>query len=388
MRIDWVSDAGALEALEPAWRDLEEAVTSRTHLSSCDFLIPWYRRYAGPYGGTPLVGFAWRGRDLVGLAPLTLLHGRTGGIPVRRIEFAPSDVPAGEFLIRDGRADVVAVLLASLAGTVHFDVLCLDGFDPASAQLDALGRAARRHRMAVHADEHAFAFVDLRHGYAGYYAGLSSNSRHNLNKKTRKIQAAGFQVDWVFATDAPDRIDRAIERLIAINEASYKLGGRRLADEHRGFLADLVRRLARRGTLALPLLSIGGRDAAFILGVAERGCFYDVAIAYDESCATLSPGTFLMQQTLQRLADAGIHTVVSHGAHEYKRHWATAFVPQRRALLFAPTVRGIAARLAHVRVRPVWDRLRRRIGPADSDGTVRPVGARRRRSREMRAEST
>jgi len=376
MRIDWVSHPGALEALEPAWRDLEAAVAGRTHLSSFDFLSVWYRWYAGAYGGTPLIGLAWHGRELVGVAPLTLVRGRAGGIRVRRIEFAPSDVPAGEFLIRDDHPEVAAALLPSLIRAIAFDVLCLDGFDPGAPHLDALRHEAARHGLSLHTGDHAFAVVDLRAGYDAYFARLSAHYRRNLNGRGRKIQAAGYDVGGVYRTDAPDRIETAINRLIAINEASYKLEGRPLAHAHRGFLGDLVRRLAGRGTLALPILSIGGRDAAFILGVLERGCFYDVTLAYDESFAKLSPGAFLMQQTLQRLAAAGIRTVVSHGAHAYKRDWATAFVPQTRALLFAPTVRGLAARAAHVALRPFWQRLLGRQTddrPADGDLVWRPA---------------
>lgn len=353
MRIDWVSHPGALAALEPAWRDLEAGVTGRTHLSSFDFLFTWYRRYAGPYGGTPLIGLAWEGRELAGVAPLTLVRGRAAGVPVWRVEFAPSDVPAGEFLIRDDRPEIAASLLPSLVRTIGFDVACLDGFDPASPHLAALADAARRLGIAVAIDDQASAVVDLRAGYDAYCAGLSGHYRRNLGAKARKIEAAGARVDAVFGTDAADRIDRAIARLIAITEASYKLDGRRLAGEHRAFLGDLVRRLAGRGTLALPMLSIGGRDAAFILGIVERGCFYDVTLAYDESFAKVSPGAFLMQRLLQQLAAAGVHTVVSHGAHEYKKHWASTFVPQRRALFFTRTLAGSAARLARAALRPL-----------------------------------
>lgn len=364
MRIDWVSHPGALDALEPAWRELETAVAARTHLSSFDFLVTWYTRYAGAYGGTPLIGLAWRGRDLVGIAPLTLVRGRAGGIPVRRVEFAPSDVPAGELLIREHHSEVVGALLPSLMRTIGFDVACLDGFDPASPYLDLLARTARAQHVAMYTEDHACAVVDLRRGYAPYFAGLSGHYRRNLNAKARKIEAAGARVDGVYRTDAPDRVEGVIARMIAVNEASYKLEGRPLAPEHRGFLADLVRRLAGRGTLALPMLSIGGRDAAFILGIVDRGCFYDVTLAYDETYAKLSPGAYLTQRMLQELAAAGIHTVVSHGAHEYKKHWATAFVPQRRALLFAPTLSGSAARGAHVALRPLWQRIRGAHGSA------------------------
>jgi CelD/BcsL family acetyltransferase involved in cellulose biosynthesis len=148
--------------------------------------------------------------------------------------------------------------------------------------------------------------------------------------------------------------------MIGITEASYKLQGRRLADSHRGFLTDVARRFGARGMLSLPILSIGEQDAAFIMGVVERGCFYDVTLAYNESFARLSPGAFLMQQTLRHLAAAGVHTVVSHGAHEYKKHWATTLVPQKRIFLFSPGLRAAAPRLVRFGLQPFL----RRIGTA------------------------
>ena len=37
--------------------------------------------------------------------------------------------------------------------------------------------------------------------------------------------------------------------------------------------------------LAMPILAIGGRDAAFVFGLVERNCFYDITLAYDEGFA-------------------------------------------------------------------------------------------------------
>jgi CelD/BcsL family acetyltransferase involved in cellulose biosynthesis len=109
----------------------------------------------------------------------------------------------------------------------------------------------------------------------------------------------------------------------------------------------------------MPILSIDGRDAAFILGVVERNAFYDVTLAYDESFARLSPGAHLMQHTLRRLAPLGIQTVISHGAHEYKRRWSTWFVPQRRLFLFSRRPRAAASRLARFSLQPIWQRFDR-----------------------------
>jgi CelD/BcsL family acetyltransferase involved in cellulose biosynthesis len=354
--VQWVQ-APNLDPFADEWRRLEDSVLARTHLSSFDFLAPWYRHYAGDYGGSPLVGFARRHGHLVGVAPFVVRRGTVGRIPVTRVEFAPSDVPAGEFLVDDGQPEIIEAFVESLIDTIHFDVVCLDGLGAESPHLAAVQRAAARLRLPIELDDHAYATVDLRGGYQSYVSSLSGHYRRNLNQKARKIAAAGARIDAICGTAGADVVEGAIDRMIAITEASYKLEGQRLADHHRRFLTDVIRRLAARQKLALPLLSIGGRDAAFILGVLDRGCFYDVTLAYDEQFAKLSPGAYLMQRTLESFAAAGVHTAVSHGAHEYKRHWSSAFVPQQRAFLFAPTLRGRATRMIRFALRPVWARL-------------------------------
>ncbi len=164
MKIEWLSDPLDLELVEGAWRDLETGVERRTHVSTFDFLATWYRHYAGAYGGTPLIGLAWNGTELLGIAPLTIRRGRVGRIPVTRIDFAPNDSIAGEFLVRDNRADVVRALLDSLTTRARFDVICLNGFEPDSPELRAIQEAADQ-RLSIGLEDHAFALVDVSRGY-------------------------------------------------------------------------------------------------------------------------------------------------------------------------------------------------------------------------------
>ena len=69
---------------------------------------------------------------------------------------------------------------------------------------------------------------------------------------------------------------------------------------------------------------------------------------------------YLLQEVLRQLADGGVHTLVSHGAHEYKRQWASAFVPQKRLFLFAPRPRALVTRLLKFHVHPRLERLKSR----------------------------
>jgi CelD/BcsL family acetyltransferase involved in cellulose biosynthesis len=347
--------------LGPEWRDLEDRVGRRTVFSTFDVLETWYRCYAGAYGGEVLVGIARRGSTLVGVAPLVIRRGRLGRVPVTRIQFAVHDAHAGEFLVSDDEPDLPGAFVESLADGIRFDVISLIGLDPESDGFVAISEAASRRHLSVELAPHENAIVDLRDGYEAYCRSMSRNFRRTVKRQAARIAATATPVvTGVHLTRGVDELEPSIERLFAVTEASYKLRGQRLADIHRDYLATLARRFGRRGLLHLSLLSLNGTDAAAVMGLVERGCYYDVTLAYAEAFAHLSPGSFLMQQVLRTLADAGVSSAVSHGAHEYKRRWSSRFVSSPRTFLFAPSLRGSSARFIRFQAAPLWRWLRLR----------------------------
>ena len=356
--IEWITRVADMESLAGEWRMLESAVLDRTVFSTFDFLITWYRNYAGAYGGDPLIGIARRGGKLVGGAPLVIRRGRLGGIPLTRVQFAMHDCFAGEFLVEDEHPETIGAFIDSLADTVRRGLICLNGIEPGTDRFRTVEESAKRHRLAIERTNHPNALVDLKNGYDGYCDAMSKNFRRTVKRQAQRLTAAGAPVvDGVQLTTGIDRLEESIHRLIAVNEASYKLKGQRLPDIHRDYLAGLARQFGPRGMLHLSLLSIGGKDAAVVMGLVERGCYYDVTLAYDEKFAELSPGACLMQEVLRDLAASGIHTMVSHGAHDYKRRWSTAFIPSTRLFLFSRSSSGLLSRFVRFTMAPVWQRL-------------------------------
>ena len=363
LTIEWIRQGEDIEPLADAWRALETSVQHRTVLSTFDYNSTWYRHYACPGGAgiggaEALIGVARRGPTLVGIAPLVVRRRRVGKIPLICVEFAAHEAYAGEFLVEDGHPETIALFLESLIQTVAFDVICLNEIDITSGRFAPLRDVASRHRLGVETTDHPNAFVDVSGGYERYFKGRTAHFRQAVRRHTRRIEDAGERrVDGVVLTKGLEQLDDAIARTIAINEASYKLNGERLADCHRGFLTELAQRFGPRGMLALPILSIGGRNAAYVFGLVERQCFYDITLAYHEAFGHLRPGTHLVQETLRELAGMGVHTVVSHGAHEYKKHWATAFVPGPRLFLFSRRPKALATRFLRFGLRPLWKRI-------------------------------
>jgi len=236
------------------------------------------------------------------------------------------------FLVEDDHPEIISAFLDSLAGETKFDLICLNGIEQGTPQFQAIEESAKRDRLAIEMTNHPIAIVDLSNGYNSYCQAMSRNFRRTLKRQEQRVSETGEPaLDGVRLNSGIDRLESSIERLYAITEASYKLKGQRLRDDHRGYLGDLARNFAALGMLHLSTLSIGGRDAAVVMGLVERGCYYDVTLAYVEEFAALSPGAYLMQQVLRDLAERGVHTLVSHGAHDYKLRWSTSFVPNLAA---------------------------------------------------------
>jgi CelD/BcsL family acetyltransferase involved in cellulose biosynthesis len=356
--IRWITSLTDFKELATEWKMLESRVKDRSVFSTFDLLDAWYRNYAGDYAGDPLIGVARREGTLVGVAPLLKRRGCLARVPLTRAQFATHDAYSGEFLVEDDGADTIRSFVDSLADLREFDLICFNGIEPGTLRFRALEEAAAHHQWTIETSNHPNAMVDLRDGYQGYCQRMSRNFRRTLKRQAERVAEVGTPViEGVQLTSGIERLESCIARLVAVTEASYKLKGQRLADHHRGCLGDLARNFAARGMLHLSILSIGTRDAAVVMGLVERGCYYDLTLAYAEEFASLSPGAYLMQQVLSDLASRGVHTLVSHGAHEYKRRWSTAFVPSTRVFLFSRNNCARLSRFLRFRLASVWQKL-------------------------------
>jgi len=364
--VDWYDRLEHIEALEPAWRSLEKRVGSRMIFAGPDFVIPWYRHFCGS-GWTPLLGTACAGGRLVGLAPLVMWNGSLGKVPLRRVDFAGHQWDAGEFLAEENAPRPAVALLEALAQRRKFDVLCFGGFEPQSRILGELRDAAARVGFPAITKSYAYATVDLRGGFEAYCRSMTNNFRRNLRRHRSKVESAGVPgLDRFLPPQPIGALPEYLERVFRIQERSWKARMGPPSPRHRGFFDESVRRFAERGMIDIGILTIDGEDAAFLVGVVERGVYYDFNISFDSRFENLSPGTYLLHEILRTLPDAGVHTVVSHGDHEYKRRWATGLVPQTRVFFFGSGPRAVLARATRFMLPAAWRSLRRRSARAAS----------------------
>lgn len=363
IRVEWLTALSSIEALRERWRALEAVVTDRTVFASWDYAFNWYKSYGGTgheQYGRPLLGAAWKGKDLVGVAPFTLWDGSLGRVSVRRVDFAGHNADAGEFLVSDAEPGVLSAFITSLKDMSELDVICLNGLDAGSDKYHEAMESAEGNGLDSETAPYRYATVDLGAGYADYCKSKSANFRRNLRRHARRVESAGdVSVERIHGTTAAGRVNEFTKRIFRVSGKSWKKGANPVHSKHHWrFYRDVIDAFSKRGMVDIAILTINGVDAAYIVGLAERGTYYDFTISFDDSFKDLYPGVYLMQELLKQLPASGVRKVVSHGDHGYKERWACEFATLNRVFLFTHGLRSTLSHISRFRLPRVLGKLR------------------------------
>lgn len=352
LRIEWHTDLREIRKLRDPWLALQARVAQRTVYCDHDWIVGWYECYAGTKYtdfGQPLVGAAWENDQLVGVAPLTSARSKFARVPVQSLGFAGFNLQAGEFLAPEDRPDIVAGLLASLTEKGNkWDLFSITGLQPdwplTKALVEALRFLGLRAEMM---EDDPFAIADFSAGYQPYIMARTGHFRQNLKRYGRKLtEAGGWSIEKLGSQPTAEQVKSFLQRLIAIADEGWRARQRGLQEEknHQPFYVSILESFGPRGLLDVQIMKIGGQDAAYCLGLIERNTFFHVLMGFNDSFRNLSPGAFLLQEVFKDLTQRGIHSVLSHGDYDYKKHWASAFIPQTKLLVFN---RSLKARLSY-----------------------------------------
>jgi CelD/BcsL family acetyltransferase involved in cellulose biosynthesis len=323
-----------LEADLAVWRELEQRCPGRSVFASAEYLALWYRHYGEVFGeGRLTFGFGLDGRARAGAAWLRR-RGHFGGIPLCRLDLAGFDGASGELLAEPGEAAPAAVadLVCRLAQQEDWHLAEIENVPPEAPWLETLLQTAEEEGIEVERCASAFATVDLRAGAEAHWQRLEGKIRRNLKRARARAEAAGrVAVEGLRFFDPPDPAAReaVLARAERLTNANPKMraAGRPLSSYYRRFYAALAEHYHPRGQFDLAILTIDGQDAAFVMALVENGIYYDVTVSYHEAFKSVFPGINLMYRLIETLPAYGVHTVVSHGAHDYKRNWASDFRP-------------------------------------------------------------
>jgi hypothetical protein len=178
--------------------------------------------------------------------------------------------------------------------------------------------------------------------YEELYRGLSSNTRHNLKRYSKRLREAfGNQLSIKTFRDIRD-LEWVLEDTEAVAARSYHRGlgvGFVYNDETRRTMTLA----ANHGWLRAYVLYIADKPCAFWNGTLYGRTFFTSTTAYDPDIRDYRPGTFLLQNMLQDLCTDKVADEVDFGFGDaqYKRDWCEHEQVQMSFFLFAPTFKGV-----------------------------------------------
>lgn len=174
-------------------------------------------------------------------------------------------------------------------------------------------------------------------------ANKSAKSRQTLRRQLKQTWAGGNVA--VERHDGEEVGQPVLDRLAALQERSW-MKRRGAAVLGMPFYSDLLLSQARAGRLQARIMTVGGRDATFTLGLVAHGRYHLGWLAFDLEFESLGVGRALMAETIRDCCAAGLTEVnFGHGDAEYKRYWGTREERISRVLLTRGLL-GAAARAA------------------------------------------
>jgi CelD/BcsL family acetyltransferase involved in cellulose biosynthesis len=320
-----LADATAVEAIVPEWRELATAA-ARSPFESPDWLMPWYRHYAG--ASRPRV-LTWRtaGR-LVAVAPLVASRTRQLATALTELHFWAGFGPAlrGQVDVLAGdehRAPVLDGLAGWLRdGPVHWDVLNAlrlpPGSETPSALVDAAVAGGWRTVRLTGVVRSVTYIIDLPADLEGWTRHLGSKARHNMRTEENRFTRAGGafeqRTDPAVAADSVD----AVRRLMAARWGHEELDfGPDPAFEP--FLTDAFRALLGAGALWVDIArdAFGIRACLVTIALNGRAVALVMGVSYDDDVRKMSLG--------KQLFDRSITEAVRRGCSTYDFLWAGGY---------------------------------------------------------------
>lgn len=329
-----------IDAIAAEW----EALAERSGASP--FMRPgWIAAWQRSFGRGRLSAVcARRDGDVVGVIPVGARHGVLG---------SPTNwhTPSFEPLAEDAQT-VGELAQALLAMGPH--TLDLAFFDPTTQAFEQCQRTAQAlgYRTISRVIQRS-PYIELASDFESFESSLPARRRGKIRRFRRRLEEQGS------VSIELERGDRDLEALLTEGfalEASGWKGERGTAvlssPTTVGFYRDVAAWAATRGWLRLWFLRLDGRAIAFAFCLEHGGAHYELKVGFDHAFARFGPGVVLTRARIEHSFSAGLRSYEFLGQPEpHKLDWTSTCRDLSRLQAFAPTLAGLASRLAWTRGR-------------------------------------
>lgn len=349
------------------WSDLLTRCVEPNTFLSHEWLYNWWIAYKPPAELRILI--AYRGAQLLGIAPLMLERQQRLGIPIRVLRFigdGTSETDHMSWLVDRNEASSVRDALHHAVSALPWDVAQFNQMPDGAANSVELLNFAKQQKWRIKKDEVPCPRCNLPASYEALLAALPSRFRTSLRSARRKLEKE-HQMEFGLHEN-PDEIPEALDTFFANHASRWQAKGQQGVFEDackRDFYARLTPALLARGWLRFFYLKLDGRI------VAQQYCFeHDGTImllqeGFDFAWAQKNVGNTLRGLVFEHLIEAGAARYdFLAGSSRHKANWADESPLDLRiecsrgwrGALYAIPPGAVAA--LKERLRPLRERLR------------------------------
>jgi CelD/BcsL family acetyltransferase involved in cellulose biosynthesis len=325
--LEEVRSLSALHELRPAWERLLARAPYATPFQSAEWLIPWAELF-GAEG--LLVLAAWRGGDLVGLAPLRADEG-PDGITLSFLGRGISDYSGFLVLPSEGEHIARALWHRLLELRRRWDVCDLNALPPGDPAFHIPLPAPLRE---VVQDEDVCPYLPLP-GAAGQLVDvLPHRMGHRALRYLRRLQREG---ELRFELADPSTVDAHMDDFFRLHTARWEnrqLPGVLADEDVRTFHCLVAHGMCARGRLRLHALRWKGQVCAMVYAFVHGRRVYSYLSGFDPELASYSLGTVSIFHALRHAVDEGCEVFdFLRGDEAYKYRWGAVNRTNRRRII-------------------------------------------------------
>jgi CelD/BcsL family acetyltransferase involved in cellulose biosynthesis len=313
MKVDLITDADALSALQPQWNALWRRSRSATAFQSPSWLLPWWAQF----GTNCLRVVAIYARDqLVGLLPLYILE-ENG---VRKL--LPLGISLSDYidaLVDPDYPNASAEMLRSISEIAGWDQCHLPCLRPGAALREVCCPAPLRDTTSE--DEPCSVLILPRESTSSLGV-LPRITRRKINQARNRAERRGSVEILTGSTSNLDALMDALFRLHAQKWRSDGLPEIVVSGPAAAFHRAAARQFAEQGMLRLTALAIGGEVVAVLYGFLAKGESYAYLIGRNPEFQRESVGTLLLGEAMRAAVKEGAREYhFLRGREAFKRYW-------------------------------------------------------------------
>ncbi len=272
---------GSPDGLISSWAGLPDSLKTGGIFTLPGWYSAWYQAFG--VKTSPLLGLVEEDNAVIGIAPLKLEEDTASFICEDRL------CDYMDFIVSPGREDdFFNVLLDELKkrGVRHLELKALR---PDSTVLTSLTGVARQRQDRVACQKYDVSLeLILPETWDAYLAALSAKQRHEVERKTRRLQESGVANFRVFhnSQDIMARMDT----FITLFRQSRRDKAQFMTHQMETFFKLLARNMSREGLLRLGFLEIDSLPVAAVAYFDYNNTTYLYNSGYDPSYRWLSVG--------------------------------------------------------------------------------------------------